>query len=227
MSRKTDLEQLIRDSYGIIHDYEQTIQTSDRPDERLRARREIDKQWAYIAQYWQEYRSLTGQVPPPDVAEIVARVAGENRMPAASPELWLEEEADVRSYMSPIGVLRKLDDRHLGLCPRRVKIRLGARQYAVFLLEQLTRVKETVWVAPSILFDPGDQIDSALYQQIYDQMTANGDPGKLAELFEQGERAGQLDVHWETNQDILQPYKAQVADIQAQQVPQEPIVKPA
>lgn len=84
MSRKSDLEQMIRESYGIIREYEQAIQTSDRPEESLRARREVERQWAHIAQYWQEYRPLAGRAVPPDVAEIAARVGGDVR-PAPSP----------------------------------------------------------------------------------------------------------------------------------------------
>ena len=40
MSRKDDLEQLVRDSYDIIHQYEEVIQTSDRPEEVQRAQRQ-------------------------------------------------------------------------------------------------------------------------------------------------------------------------------------------
>ena len=38
VSRKTDLEQSIRESYSLIREYEDIIRLSDRPKEKLRAR---------------------------------------------------------------------------------------------------------------------------------------------------------------------------------------------
>jgi hypothetical protein len=38
MSRKTDLEQSIRESHGLIREYEDIIRLSDRPKEKLRAK---------------------------------------------------------------------------------------------------------------------------------------------------------------------------------------------
>ncbi len=74
MSRKTDLEHHIRESYSLIREYEAIIQTSlDRPEEKARARRVIGEQWALIEGYVGEYCRLTGHALPADVAEIVAR----------------------------------------------------------------------------------------------------------------------------------------------------------
>ena len=43
MSRKTDLEQSIRESYSLIREYEDIIRLSDRPKEKLHAKREIEE----------------------------------------------------------------------------------------------------------------------------------------------------------------------------------------
>jgi hypothetical protein len=56
--RKTDLEQHIRACYGIVREYEEMVQTSDRPEEKLRAQREIGEQWALVRGYLDEYRAL-------------------------------------------------------------------------------------------------------------------------------------------------------------------------
>ena len=75
MSRKTDLEGFIRDSYGIIHEYERQIQFEDRPEVKMRARRSIDQQWVHIEGYWSEYRSLAAGGVPDDITQIAARFA--------------------------------------------------------------------------------------------------------------------------------------------------------
>jgi hypothetical protein len=50
MSRKDNLEHLIRDSYDIIHQYKEIIQTSDRPEEVQRAERKVEEQWTLLRQ---------------------------------------------------------------------------------------------------------------------------------------------------------------------------------
>ena len=72
MTRKDDLESGIRQSYSIIREYEATIQTSDRPEDTIRAQRAIDRQWSLIIGYLDEYRALTGNVLPDDIAQIAA-----------------------------------------------------------------------------------------------------------------------------------------------------------
>jgi hypothetical protein len=72
MSVKSDLEQRIRESYAIVCEYEQVVQVSDRPEERLRAGRGIAAQWEHIAGYLAEYHKLAGEAWPADIAEIAA-----------------------------------------------------------------------------------------------------------------------------------------------------------
>ncbi|MBL7200922.1 MAG: trypsin-like peptidase domain-containing protein [Anaerolineae bacterium] len=81
MSRKTDLEGFIRDSYGIIHEYERQIQFEDRPEVKMRAQRSIDQQWAHIEGYWSEYRPLAGNGVPEDIAQITARFDASTQPP--------------------------------------------------------------------------------------------------------------------------------------------------
>ena len=72
MSRKDHLEQSIRESHAIIREYEGILQTSNRAEERLRAQRQIDRQWRLIEGCLKEYAPLAGGVLPPDIAEIAA-----------------------------------------------------------------------------------------------------------------------------------------------------------
>ncbi len=44
MSLQTDLENKIRTSYSIIHEYEAIIQTSGRPEEKKRSQRQIENE---------------------------------------------------------------------------------------------------------------------------------------------------------------------------------------
>jgi formylglycine-generating enzyme required for sulfatase activity/energy-coupling factor transporter ATP-binding protein EcfA2 len=60
VSRKDDLEQAIRESYDIIREYEAIIRTSNRPEEKTRARRIIGEQQSLIERYRVEYRTLSG-----------------------------------------------------------------------------------------------------------------------------------------------------------------------
>ena len=55
MTRITDLEQYIYDRYEVILEYESVVQTTDRPGERRRAQREVDKQWRRIEGLLKEY----------------------------------------------------------------------------------------------------------------------------------------------------------------------------
>jgi hypothetical protein len=79
MGRREDLERSIRESYDIVRQYEAILQTSDRPEEKLRARREIERQWMLIEGQVRELAPLSGGALPPDLAELAARFA-----PAAS-----------------------------------------------------------------------------------------------------------------------------------------------
>jgi hypothetical protein len=70
MARKEDLEHHIRESYEIIRDYEDIVRTSDRPEEKTRARRMINEQWSLVEGYLTEYRPLVGGALPEEIAQI-------------------------------------------------------------------------------------------------------------------------------------------------------------
>lgn len=75
MSRKDDLEINIRESYGLICDYEQIQQNASDPKEKKRAERNITEQWQLIQDYLVEYSRLCDslrRIPSPDIAEIAA-----------------------------------------------------------------------------------------------------------------------------------------------------------
>jgi hypothetical protein len=84
VSRKTDLEHHISESYDIIRQYEAIVQASSDPKERTRSRRAIEEQWSLIENYLAEYRRLAGEVWPADVAEIAARFTGKSDQPQAT-----------------------------------------------------------------------------------------------------------------------------------------------
>jgi hypothetical protein len=73
-SRRADLEEAITESYVLVREYEAVERTSDRPEERLRARRVIREQWGYIARYLDEYRRLAGGVLPDHLQELATRL---------------------------------------------------------------------------------------------------------------------------------------------------------
>lgn len=64
------IEGLIRDSANLIREWEQKLQTENRPDEKLGAQRKIQEQWALIERYLAEYRKIVGDKLPPDIAQI-------------------------------------------------------------------------------------------------------------------------------------------------------------
>jgi hypothetical protein len=75
MGRKDDLERHIRESHDIVRQYEEIERTSDRPEERARARRNIEGQWELIEGHLAEYRTICQRLGRPlaeDVLEIAA-----------------------------------------------------------------------------------------------------------------------------------------------------------
>lgn len=72
MLPQTSLEQSIRESYALIHDYEQIIQTSPDPKEKARCQRVIGEQQALIRGYLADYRCIVGAALPTDIAQIAA-----------------------------------------------------------------------------------------------------------------------------------------------------------
>ncbi|MBN1936684.1 MAG: DUF4350 domain-containing protein [Anaerolineae bacterium] len=101
--RKHELEVLILDSHHIINQYEQTIQTSDRAEEKVRARRVIQEQWDHIARYLIEYRPLVGGQLPDHLAQIAAHFepveaarGGEQTRPAPAGLITLPLAAHAR-----------------------------------------------------------------------------------------------------------------------------------
>jgi hypothetical protein len=101
VSRKDDLEQHIREGYNIIRQYEEIDRTSDRPQEKARARREIEEQWALVKGHLASYEILCQRLGKPlaeDILEIAVTLEAETA-PAdegfdrsASGEVTLDEE---------------------------------------------------------------------------------------------------------------------------------------
>jgi hypothetical protein len=73
MSRKTDLEEHIRESHSLIREYEDIIRLSDRPKEKLRAKGEIEGQWRLIEGYLSEYSPLAREDVPDSIEQIAHR----------------------------------------------------------------------------------------------------------------------------------------------------------
>lgn len=73
MTRKSDLEQHIRESYKLVHEYEEIQRLSDDPKEQARSRRAIEEQQGLVKRYLAEYIPLCERVRlaiPEDVVEI-------------------------------------------------------------------------------------------------------------------------------------------------------------
>jgi hypothetical protein len=112
MARKDDLESHIRESYGILHDYEDILRTSDRPEEKARARRIIEEQWSLVEGYLAEYRPLVDDALPGDIAQIAVRFS------------WLAELSKIERAMDAQEALRGIlpgDQVQAALAPLRAK----------------------------------------------------------------------------------------------------------
>lgn len=71
---KSDLEDKIRSSYRLIHDYELIIQTSDRPEEKLRSKRQIGQQKEFIRDHLSQYIALCQRLEV-EKAEDITEIA--------------------------------------------------------------------------------------------------------------------------------------------------------
>jgi IS5 family transposase len=77
---RDDLEKAIRESYRIIRQYEAISRTSDRPEERARARRVMAEQRALDERYLADYSTLVRDDDWPDeIAQIARYVASLER----------------------------------------------------------------------------------------------------------------------------------------------------
>jgi len=86
MTRKSDLEQHVRESYQLIRDYEEMLRLSEDPKERTRARRTIEEQQRLVKGYLAEYVPLcerVGLAIPEDMVEIA--VAYDVPLPSSPP----------------------------------------------------------------------------------------------------------------------------------------------
>lgn len=81
MGRKDDLERHIRESYDIVRQYKEIERTSDRPEEKARARRNIEQQWELMEGYLAEYRTLCQRLGRPlaeDILEIAVTIEADD-----------------------------------------------------------------------------------------------------------------------------------------------------
>jgi formylglycine-generating enzyme required for sulfatase activity len=100
VSRRSNLEQHIRESYALVREYEEQGRLSSDPKERARCKREIAAQWALIQEQVAELWVLGGELPE-DIRELAAALvekpalvdspSGPEKTPAAPwrPELYL------------------------------------------------------------------------------------------------------------------------------------------
>ncbi len=73
MSRKNDLEQLIRDDYQLVREFEGILQYSENPLEKKRAKDKTAERWQMIHDYLVEYQricSRLGAALSPDIMEL-------------------------------------------------------------------------------------------------------------------------------------------------------------
>jgi ribosomal protein L40E len=84
MSRKSDLEQHIRESYRLICEFEEVLRLSDNPKEQSRARRAIKEQGELVKGYLSEYVPLCENLGV-DMAQDIFEIAIVVRFPVSSP----------------------------------------------------------------------------------------------------------------------------------------------
>lgn len=94
MSRKTDLEESMRECYEIIVGNEKIRRLSNRPQEKLRAQQIIAEQWDLIRNYLFDYVDLGGDTYPPDIAEIAVHFKGERRSSRNDEKMFSEKKKD-------------------------------------------------------------------------------------------------------------------------------------
>ena len=104
MSRRDDLERHIRESYDIIRQYEEIKRTSDRPEEKARARRNIEEQWGLVKGYLDQYQTLCqrlGKSLAEDILEIAVTLdAGIQAGPGPGPGQGRADERQERGMAS-------------------------------------------------------------------------------------------------------------------------------
>ena len=106
MARKTDLEGHIRESYGLIRQYEEMLRLSADPKEQARSRRGIEEQWELIERYLAEYVPLCEHLSltvPEDITEI--SVTAGISLPSMPPD----ELAPTSSLVGLAGSLTEAD----------------------------------------------------------------------------------------------------------------------
>lgn len=122
MLRQKDLEGNIRESYAILHEYEAILRTSDRPEEKARARRMIQEQRTLIDGYQGEYRGLTGAALPDEVAQAaqdIASIDNASGEPQTKAEAGTSSVADTtlgtgQHWAVLVGVNKYEDQRNYG-----------------------------------------------------------------------------------------------------------------
>lgn len=105
MSRKIDLENHIRESYGMIREYEDIISTSSDPKEKARSQRALNEQWALVRSYLDEYQPLCralGQSPPDDVAQIIIIIIHRQKSQAPEPAVLEPSKTSQRGIASDL-----------------------------------------------------------------------------------------------------------------------------
>ncbi|MBN1250275.1 MAG: SUMF1/EgtB/PvdO family nonheme iron enzyme [Anaerolineae bacterium] len=106
MARKDDLERAIRESYDIVREYEAIIRTSERPEERQRAKRIIQEHKEHTEYDLAELRPLVDDVLPDDIAQMADHVlaldidalAGPGTLP--SPQAIAQHRAALRERLA-------------------------------------------------------------------------------------------------------------------------------
>lgn len=109
MTRKSDLEKHIRESYQIIRECEDIVRLSNDPKERLRNQRTIEEQQRLIQGYLNEYQPLCqalNQPPPEDVAQIIIIISS-GKKPSV-PDPVVAEPAKMSQHGIPSVLLHSI-----------------------------------------------------------------------------------------------------------------------
>jgi hypothetical protein len=175
MSRKTDLEQSIREAYRTMEAYRHVIRLSDWTQEKLRAKRGMEEQWRRVEGYLQEYRALAGGDVPDDIARVASSARSwqadlERLCAPALSGSWEEREA----YRSRQRIIERVrNDWIAGVLDRslysvaRIELGLAERPEAVERLPTLAarepggRVRELPGV-------PGQPAEGARMSEVFD-----------------------------------------------------------
>lgn len=170
MTRKNDLEQLIRDAYRIICEFEDILQFTENPLEKRRSQSKVMERWELIHGYLVEYQALCkglGLDVPQDIREIIIT----------------SERTDKHVGGSKISATVRVNDQQIDLVPE-----VSQQGFLIKLYQTLVkRFDEEELRTLCFYLNANCNLDAD-----YDNLPGEGKEGKVRELIKYLDRRDQI-----------------------------------